>query len=97
MKSLSIDKIDVIEAFEEPRASWLFIEHLYGKNQLTERLSYYQVDDRFYCIIDRTGNRSKTLGYQYETKEEANKHFLQMKLKATLFGCYVVADKRSGA
>ena len=96
MKALNPDLIDAVEAFAELKGSWIIIENKYGKNKLTERVSFYQYKDRRYCIIDRTGDHAESLIYQYDNRDEGNRHFNEMKLKVTLLKGYFLYDKRSG-
>ena len=93
MKILNNHMLDVIEASGEPKASWIIIEDKYGKNKLTERISFYEIKGNLFSIVDRS---SKTRIYQYENREEGNLHFNQMKLTVACVGGYFLKDKRSG-
>ena len=93
MKILSFEMIDVVEATASLKGSWIILENKYGKQKLTERVSFYEKDGSLFSIIDRSGS-SKI--YQYNNREEGNLHFNQMKLiTAAVGGCFL-KDKRSG-
>ena len=93
MKILSFEMIDVIEATASLKGSWIILENKYGKQKLTERVSFYEKDGSLFSIIDRSGS-SKI--YQYKDREEGNLHFNQMKLMVTALNGYFIHDKRSG-
>ena len=96
MKKLNSELIDVVESFGVMKGSWNIIENKYGRNKLTEKVSFYQYKDRLFCVIDRTGDKPVSQLIEYENKEEGNQHFNQMKLMVTALNGYLIHDKRSG-
>lgn len=86
MKTLSSNIIDSIEIHANPKGTWVILAESYGKFRPVERITFYEYEDKYFCVIDRMGYRGKTLGYQYDNREEGNLHFNRMKIETAIIG-----------
>ncbi len=95
MKTLSSTMIDMIESEADPKGTWIILDESCGRFRPAERVTFYEYADRFFCVIDRMGSRARTIGYQYDSREEGNLHFTRMKLESAVIGNIFVKDRRS--
>lgn len=95
MKALSVDVVDKLETFAVCKGTWVILAEQCGKYRLVERVSFYEYNDTHYSVIDRLGNRGKTIVYRYDSKDEGNIHFNQIKIETVVIGNLFRRDKRS--
>ena len=91
MKILNENMIDTIESTCKPKGTWDVVEHLYGKFKLSEKITFYENDEHFYCII--YGKKCKA--FQYDSREDGNKHFNYIKRKTEEVGLLFTKDVSS--
>ena len=95
MKKIDSYLVNVLEGYGFYKGTWVIMAQSYGHYRVAERVSFYEYQDTFFSVIDRFGNRGKTIVYMYKNKEEGNNHFNKIKEKTEEIGLLFRKDTMS--